>query len=161
MKERAERAALSDALAMLARRDYSIARLGERLIRKGHAAESVEHALRRCAELSYLDDHAYGVTRAAGVLRRRPCGRPALLHDLRRQGVPPTITERVADEAYAERGGEAEVLAEAVRRWVECHGPPSDWPAIRRCADHLGRRGFPGTGVQAALSPWLDDLGSC
>ena len=68
------------------------------------------------------------------------------------------MISRVADQAYEEAGGEYEVLADAVDRWVERNGEPLDWKGIRRCANHLERRGFAGGDVHATLSRWLDDL---
>lgn len=151
--------ALADALALLARRDYTRARLEAKLRDKGHDEAAVEAACSRCVEYGYLDDQAYGLSRALRRLERRPMGRRALLQDLRRQGLGSTMSEQVADEAYAEVGGEEAVLEEALRQWIDRHGEPEDWRSARRCADHLGRRGFPAGAVHAALSPWLDAIG--
>lgn len=151
--------ALADALALLARRDYTRVKLADKLRDKGHAEAAVEAACRRCAEYGYLDDHAYGLSRAQRRLERRPMGRRALVQDLRRQGLDSTMSEQVADEVYAEEDGEEAVLDEALRQWIDRHGEPEDWRSARRCADHLARRGFPAGAVHAALSPWLDAIG--
>lgn len=150
---------MSDALALLAGRDFSRADLARRLRGRGHSEEAVEAALERCRELGYLDDRTFARSRAAALLRRRPCGRRALLADLRRQGVPRTMGEQVVDEAIEEAGGERVLAAEAVGRWIDRHGAPADWAAAGRCADHLSRRGFSGAAVQDAMSSWLDELG--
>ncbi len=154
-----DRAVLSVALQLLARRDFSTALLQRRLVRKGHSAQHAAAACERCVELGYLDDRTYGVGRAADMLQRKPSGRRALLHDLRREGLPRTMTEQIAAEVYGEAGGEQVVLGEALRRWIARRGDPTDWPALKRCADHLGRRGFAASAIQAALSPWLDEVG--
>ena len=150
--------ALTDALSLLARRDFSTSLLRQRLLRKGHSAAAAASACERCIDLGYVNDHDYGLVRAEDLLRRKPSGRRALLHDLRHQGLAPTMTERVAEEAYARAGGEAEVLGTAVRRWIDRYGEPDEWRAVKRCSDHLARRGFAAAAVQAALSPWLDEL---
>lgn len=149
---------LADALAHLTRRDYARAELEKRLLRKEHPAAAVERALDRCEELGYLDDRAFARSRAEAYLRRKPRGRIAVVRDLRRQGVASTMSEQVADEVLADLGGEKKILSEALQRWIERHGEPSEWRDARRCADHLTRRGFAATAVQDALSPWLDEI---
>jgi len=158
--ERAPRAALADALGLLGRRDFTEAALRERLLKRNHDETSVEHAVAKCVGYGYVDDHAWGSARAEELFRRRPLGRAALLHDLRRYGLTPTMAEQVAEEAYAGHGGERAVLADALQRWVAGKGPPTEWTSIRRCSGHLQRRGFGAGDIQAALSPWLDELGT-
>ncbi len=149
---------MADALRIIGFRDLSSSRLQERLLDRGHDPDEAAAAVARCVELDYVNDHRFGLDRAGALLRRRPCGRLALHRDLQRQGLPRTMIGGVADAAYEDAGGERGVLAEAVSRWVEQNGEPVDWPGIRRCSNHLGRRGFAGGDVQAALSRWLDDL---
>ncbi len=158
MTAAAPRAALADALALLGRRDFTEAALRERLLTRDHDEASVEHAVAKCVGYGYIDDHAWGLARATELFRRRPLGRAALLHDLRRYGLTPTMAEQVADEAYAGHGGERAVLADALQRWVAGKGTPADWRSIRSCSGHLQRRGFAAGDIQAALSPWLDEL---
>ncbi len=133
-----------------------MAQLRQRLARKEFDGAEIDDAVERCVGYGYLDDHAYGLARSRAVLLRKPCGRRALLDDLRRQGLTSTMGERVAGDIYDEVGGEESVLADALRRWIAKHGEPSDWPAVRRCSQHLIRRGFVSSAVQLAMSPWLD-----
>jgi regulatory protein len=154
----APRKALADALTLLGRRDFTEAALRARLLKRGHDEPQVDEAVRRCIEYGYVDDRAWGMRRASELFRRRPMGRSGLLHDLRRQGIPSTMAEQVADDAYAECGGERAVLADALQRWIDRSGPPAEWRDVRRCSDHLQRRGFATGDVHAVLSPWLDDL---
>ena len=158
MSRQRKRTAFADALRIIGFRDLSVRHLEERLRARTHSSDEAVAAVARCIELDYVNDYRFGVDRAGSILRRRPCGRLALHRDLQRQGLPETMISRVVDEAYEEAGGEGGILAEAVRRWVEQKGEPVDWPGIRRCSNHLGRRGFSAGDVQAALSCWLDDL---
>jgi SOS response regulatory protein OraA/RecX len=158
LTENSADAAWQTALKLLARRDFTVEGLVARLQRRGHSESASRAATERCAGYGYVDDHAFGMTRAQNRLQRQPGGRRALVQDLRRQGLTPTMAQQVADEAYAEAGGEPEVLDRALRRWVERHGEPEDWRAAKRCADHLARRGFAAADVRSALSPWLDEL---
>jgi regulatory protein len=158
MSRGAPATALADALTLLGRRDFTAAKLHQRLLDRGHEPAAVDEALQRCGEYGYIDDHAYGVARATEIFRRKPSGRTALVHDLRRQGLTRTMAEQVADESYTSAGGERAVLADALQRWIDRHGPPEDWRDVRRCSDHLQRRGFAAGEVHAVLAPWLDDL---
>ena len=160
MTDGAPRSALTEALALLGRRDFTAVALRARLVKRGHEENDADAAVVRCIEYGYVDDHAWGLARAAELFRRRPLGRAGLLHDLRRNGLARTMTEQVADEAYTEHGGERAVLADALQRWVDRKGPPDDWRSVRSCSNHLERRGFAAGDVQAALSPWLDELGT-
>ena len=153
-------AALQAAFKLLSRRDFSVAGLVDKLGSKGHDGASARAAVERCVELGYVDDHAFGRARSTTVLERRPSGRRGLLQDLRHHGLTSTMAEQVADEAYAGHGGERAVLADALERWVAGKGTPAEWRSIRSCSGHLQRRGFAAGDIQAALSPWLDELGT-
>lgn len=156
-REPAQRA-LQEALRLLAGRDYTRAALRRKLLARGCSREAADAAVDRCEQLGYVNDRAFGETRARSLLERRPSGRRALLVDLQRQGIAPTMSEQIADEALAEAGGDARVIAAALERWIARHGDPADWRAARRCADHLERRGFATAAVRAAMQPWLDEL---
>ena len=150
--------ATAAALAILARRDLSHAALAERLARKGFSAAAVSLACARCSEAGYLDDRRYGTARLRARLRRRPAGRLDATGDLRRQGLTTTMSESVVEAVYAEAGGEAAVLQEALRRWRARHGEPEDLAAAKKCFDHLMRRRFPRHLILQQLSPRLDEL---
>ncbi len=155
---REKQTATTEALAMLARRDYSRAGLRAKLLGKQYARDEVEDAVQQCVDWGYVDDRRYGRSRAEARLQRRPCGRADVLRDLRRQGLTATMSEAVADEVFEEAGGERAVLDDAFERWVARHGVPDDLKAAKRCFDHLMRRTFPRYLVLQKLSPWLDDL---
>lgn len=153
-----QRTAMTDALAMLARRDLSSAGLRKKLRSKGHPAGEVETAVERCLEWGYLDDHRFGRGRLQARLGRRPAGLRDSVRDLQRQGLTATMSATVAEEVYDEAGGEPAVLEDAFERWVSRHGEPDDIRAAKRCFDHLMRRSFPRHLVLQKLSPWLDDI---
>ena len=150
--------ATAKALAMLARRDYSQAKLEERLLGKEFEPEIVAQVLARCVDAGYVDDSRYGRTRLEARLQRRPSGHRDALDDLRRQGLTQTMSEGIVEEVFAEAGGEGAVLDDAMRRWQAKHGEPTTLAATKRCFDHLMRRRFPRYLVLQALSPWLDNL---
>jgi regulatory protein len=149
---------MTAALAMLARRDYSRAKLEERLLDKQFAPAAVSEVVERCVAAGYVDDQKYGKTRVEARLRRRPSGRHDALADLRRQGLAKTMSEGIVEEVFAAAGGEEAVLDDALRRWQAKNGEPTELAAAKRCFDHLMRRRFPRYLVLQALSPWLDNL---
>ncbi len=143
---------------MLARRDYSQAKLRERLLAKDFESSVVSQVLARCIDAGYVDDNRYGRTRLEARLRRRPSGQRDALNDLRRQGLSKTMSEGIVEEVFTEAGGEEAVLDDAMRRWQAKNGEPTALAATKRCFDHLMRRRFPRYLVLQALSPWLDNL---
>ncbi len=128
------------------------------MARKGFSERQAAEAAARCRDYGYVDDHDYGLNRARELLRRKPSGPRGLLHDLRRQGLARTMSEQIATEVYAELGGEMAVVDDALRRWIGRHGEPETWPSVRRCSNHLARRGFSSAVIHSAMSPWLDEL---
>ncbi len=155
---REKRTATTEALAMLARRDFSRAGLRAKLSAKDYSADEVEGAVEQCVEWGYVDDRRYGRSRMEARLQRRPAGRTDSVRDLQRQGLTGTMSAIVADEVFEDAGGERAVLDEAFERWVGRHGEPDGLKAAKRCFDHLMRRSFPRYLVLQKLSPWLDDL---
>lgn len=150
--------AFAEALAIVARREYSEAELGDRLRRQGYDEAVAAAAVGRCVEAGYVDDLRYARLRAERRLERRPAGRRDLVRDLRRRGLDPTMSERVADEVLAAAGGETAVLQRALRSWCDRHGEPCEWRQARRCFDHLVRKGFRRALVRDALSDFIDDI---
>ncbi len=157
-RKKKKKTATADALAMLARRDYSHGGLRSKLLAKDHAPGEVDEALEKCVGWGYLDDQRFGRSRLESRLQRRPAGRSDALRDLQRQGLTATMSEAVADAVFEELGGERGVLDDAFNRWVARHGEPEDLAAAKRCFDHLMRRSFPRYLVLQKLSRWLDDL---
>ena len=153
------RLAVAAALELLGRRGYSVRALKARLRGKGFAASAIDLACARCAELGYLDDRCFGLSRAEVRLQRQPRGSRSIQADLRRQGVDSTMCEEIADQVLAQAGGERAVLNRALQTWLARYGEPTDWQEAKRCYDHLLRRGFRAAMARNALSEWLDALG--
>lgn len=117
-KQQSQRSALSQALALLARRAYSRAELTQRLQQKGYSDEDVAAALERVQEYGYVNDEevAEAVFREAA---RRHKGPVWVARKLAARGVPEELaaprvrrSESVARERAREllrkkRGGMA------------------------------------------------------
>ncbi|MBF0310693.1 MAG: regulatory protein RecX [Magnetococcales bacterium] len=129
------------AVAMLARRPFSIRELTRRLLAKGADEASVEQAIRRCRELGYLNDADYALNLAKRRLERR--GPMAIRAEMRQRG----IDEEEAREAL-HQAMEGIDLREEARRILEKRfgeTPPADARERRRRQAFLARRGFDGT----------------
>jgi SOS response regulatory protein OraA/RecX len=149
---------MTAALAMLARRDYSRAKLEQRLLTKEFTPAVASEVVARCIDAGYVDDRRYGRARVESRLGRRPGGQRDAIADLQRQGLAKTMSEGIVEEVFAAAGGEEAVLDDALGRWRAKHGEPTELAAAKRCFDHLMRRRFPRYLILQALSPWLDNL---
>lgn len=135
--------AWSAALRLLARRDYAIGELRQRLLAKGYPAEAIEAALARGVELGYLDDvrHIERLSRTL-LASGRAAGRRLAL-ELRRRGLPDDLVgEAVA--AARDDGSEDEALRDLIaRRFPSFAFAAADEREQRRVVAYLQRRGFP------------------
>lgn len=128
------------ALRMLGRRAFTKAELRRRLLRYGHPAEAVEQTVRWLAELGYLNDEQYALSRWE-TLRQRHLGAAGIFQILRREGVSAELARQIC----AAQGDEAQEYAlahelAARRNALLRHVP---WPQRRqRLYAFLARRGF-------------------
>lgn len=146
-------------LAMLARRDYSTARVRERLRETMADEEAVEAAIERLTQEAALDDHrlAAGYARTAAQVKGR--GRLRILRELAQMGIPDAIARDAVEQAVPAHEQE-QALRRAIARHVK--GPLRDDRSVRRAYAALIRLGFPPADVRAALlgrdaRPWPDD----
>ncbi len=143
-------------MRLLARRPHSRTELRLKLQRRGHEGEEVDGALRRLAELGYVDDAAF----ARGLVRRRSAGRGplALAAELSARGI-----DR-AGIAQALEGVDPEAqLAAAIRlaeRLYAAKAPPGYKEMLDRVGSKLLRRGFSAGVVRAACRAVLAKAGS-
>jgi regulatory protein len=145
------RAAYSDGLAMLARRELSEAQLRERLARRDHAAEAVEAALVRLRETGAVDDRrvALGAARTEAQVKSR--GRARVLRRLQSLGIPADVAAAAVDEVFRSLD-EAALLDRALARRLR--GPSAqirDAAHFRRLHQQLIRQGFSPSAITAAL----------
>ena len=146
----AGRAALQQALRLLAVRGYATAELRRRLLRQ-HEADAVEAALGALEGTAFLDDGAWSVAYVAGM-RGRERSSALLRRDLAARGV----TGEVATNALATHDDEAAALAVARRRAGSLRSLEAEVRA-RRLRDYLLRRGFSGGLAQRAASMALEE----
>lgn len=131
---------------MLARRAHSRLELRQKLHRSGYDPEDVEAALRRLAELGYVDDAAF----ARGLVRRRSAvrGPLALAGELSARGI-----DR-AGIAAALEGVDTEAQLAAATQLAERLYADRPLPGYKEVLERVGtklmRRGFSAGVVRSA-----------
>ncbi|MBW3593007.1 MAG: RecX family transcriptional regulator [Actinobacteria bacterium] len=128
--------ALFAAGRVLARRDVSTRRLGERLARARVPRSTADGTIEQLAELGVLDDRRLAARRASS-LAARGWGDHAILVHLERDG----IAEEFAGDAIAALPPEAERASALAAREQ----------STRRAAAFLARRGFSEDSIEGAL----------
>lgn len=134
--------AFSQALALLARHDYSTAGMLSRLERKGIPEDVREAVVERLTELGYLDDARVARQWAGAIVRSGRGFGPRLRYELGRRGISEEITAEVTTEIVAEHDA-AELVSAIVRRRFPDFDPKGTPPKERgRIVAYLARRGF-------------------
>jgi SOS response regulatory protein OraA/RecX len=134
-------------LLLLARREWSVARLRARLLEDGHDPGAVEPAIERLVAAGALDDRRLALTHARTASRVKSRGRYRILRELAALGVAEDVARRALDEALPADEGAAQ-LDRALDRRLR---GPMDERAVRRLYASLVRLGHPPGEVAAAL----------
>ena len=127
--------------ALLARRDYTCARLREKLLSGGYEEEIADWALEKLKEAHYLDDERYARNFIQAHWEDR--SKLRIRTDLEERGVPSDILSEVLREESEERGEEAEIRQ--IRKMMEKRRfDPEN-------AEYLYRKGYTSSSVRAAM----------
>jgi len=102
--------ALAAATRALARRDYSVRGLRERLGRAGVEENELDEVLEELRRVGLLDDERFAGRRAR-ALADRGKGDRAIRFDLRRQGIDADLVETAVAELEPERERAARIVA--------------------------------------------------
>lgn len=152
------------ALGLLASRARTRQELRQRLRRKGFAAARIDPCLDRLAERGLLDDAAVAAAFVRDRLHHRPRGKSRLTSELRAKGVQADVALGAIDQVFEDADVSDERLAkESAEGWLRRqsqetvsalgstrHALERD-KAKRRLFGYLGRRGFGGDALRAAL----------
>ncbi len=141
--------ARENALNYLAYRPRSEAELRRHLAEKGYDPEAIEEVLTRLAEVGLVDDVAFGQYWVENRSQFKPLGRRALIQELRRKGITPSVMENVLAEHDEEESAYA-VAREQARKLA--HLPPDQFR--RRLSERLARRGFSYDLIQEILAAY-------
>jgi regulatory protein len=143
-------AAYRTVLRALHRRAHARADLARRMVRRGHASDAVEAALRRAEQHGFVDDEAFA---AHYVQTRSERGRgpSRLTRDLLALGVPRGVIDRaVANRWPPDADRAAMPVALAARRAAQMGDLPRPVKR-RRLLAFLARRGFSGSEAVEAV----------
>ena len=140
------------ALRLLTGRDYSRAKLRQRLLDKGFDPDRIDKTLQRCLEFGYLDDARYALNRATSLMIQGRAVGPRILADLRQHGIAEELAVQALDQARA-ACDEGEMLCLLLERRF----PAFDYSSApakerRRVVHFLQRRGFSLGRIMAQLT---------
>lgn len=139
------------ALRLLTGRDYSVARMRQKLVMRGIAEQDVETALRRLQREGWLDDRRYAARFAESALSSGRYYGARLRMEMRRRGFATDVVNETLAPLLAESDEISEVRSAAERRYPGfCYSAASDRDK-RRVVGFLQRRGFGFSAIMRAL----------
>ena len=150
-------AAQTAAVALLARRDFSISELTRKLIEKGFTRDAVDAAVARLAAANALNDQRYG-TNVVAYRARRGQGPARIRNELRKAGVAAELVEEAIKPE--EDAPDFVKLARQARERKFGAEIPKDWKQRSKQARFLQYRGFSTDHIRAVLAGVPDDDGS-
>ena len=136
-----------DGLSLLARREWSAARLRERLLEGTPDPAAVDAAIERLVASGALDDRRTALAHARTASRVKGRGRHRILRELAALGIDDEVARRAVDEAVPADEHAAQLERALDRR---LRGSIDD-RAVRRVYASLVRLGYPPGEVAAAL----------
>jgi SOS response regulatory protein OraA/RecX len=151
--EEAKKAAHATALRLLAGREMSTARVGERLRSRGFPDDLIEETVERLARAGILDDFraARAAARTMATVRQR--GRHRVVRELEQLGFTKEMALDATQSAFAD-ADERAVLDKVVASKLRGRRSIPDPAAYRRLFAALLRRGFPADLIRIALKPF-------
>ncbi|MGE5327601.1 MAG: regulatory protein RecX, partial [Deltaproteobacteria bacterium] len=138
------------ALAMLARRPYSVAELRRALQRKCPAHVGIEDAIARLRSLGYLDDRKFAEQMASSLARNRAFGRHRIRRELKAKLVDYRHIAPAIERAF-EESDERELLNRAIDRKVRTMKLPITQRKLQSLCQSLLRRGFSSGDIMKAV----------
>jgi len=130
------------ALALLARRSYSVAELRRALKKKfPDAADEISNAVARLRQLGYLDDKKLAENYALSIARNRSFGRYRVRRELRGKLLKDSDVDAAVEKTFASVD-ERELLARAVEKKIRTIRKPVTRARLASLCQSLVRRGF-------------------
>ena len=139
------------ALRLLTARDYTVARLREKLCGRGFDDADVEAALGRMVSEGWLDDRRFAERFAESALASGRYYGPRLRQEMRRRGLQPELVSEVLGRVLGEGDEAGEVRAVVERRFSGFSFSTASDREKRRAIGFLQRRGFSLSAILRAL----------
>jgi len=139
------------ALRLLTGRDYTVARLWEKLHGRGFDDTDVEAALGRMESEGWVDDRRFAERFAESALASGRYYGPRLRQEMRRRGLQPELVSEVLGRVLMESDEAGEVRAIVDRRFSGFSFSTASDREKRRTVGFLQRRGFSLSAILSAL----------
>ncbi|BCS55547.1 regulatory protein RecX [Geobacter sp. SVR] len=130
------------ALRLLAARDYTRAKLYEKLLVRGFPEEDAEAALHRLENEKLISDHRFAERFAESAVSAGRFFGPRLRLEMRRCGVPADMIDEVSARIAGEHDESDEVRCTLEKRFPSFSNASADDREKRRVVGFLQRRGF-------------------
>jgi regulatory protein len=143
------------ALAMLARRPYSVAELRRALQRKFPSHPGTAEAIARLRSLGYLDDRKFAEQVASSLARNRAFGRHRIRRELKSRLVDYRHIEPALDRAF-EESDERQLLERTIDRKLRALKLPLTPRKFQSLCQSLLRRGFASSDIMKAVHSRLE-----
>lgn len=157
MREEKKKECLKKCGVLLSQRDYTSARLRDKLLGSGFEEEIADEVIESLKEAHYIDDARYA--RNFLEAHRGDRSRLRIRKDLEDRGVPSDIISEAVREEFEESGDAAEIRQ--IRKLMEKRkfDPESaDWNEKQKVQAYLYRKGYAASAVRAAMDAGPDDL---
>ncbi|MEZ6243019.1 MAG: regulatory protein RecX [Phycisphaerales bacterium] len=145
-----------EAVKLLERRALSRRELRDKLLKRGHDADTAQRVIGALASAGLVDDRALSESIVRVELSRLPAGAAMLEAKLARRGIEREIGESVVREALRGRLGADDAEAVASKRMRALPRTLPEEVIRRRLLGALSRRGFSHEDALAALDRVLD-----
>jgi regulatory protein len=139
------------ALRLLTGRDYSVARIRQKLAARDAAGDDVETVLERLQREGWLDDKRYAERFAGAALASGRCYGARLRVEMRRKGFTAEVVAETLAPLLAESDEISEVRSAAERRYPGFSYSAASDRDKRRVVGFLQRRGFGLSAIMRAL----------
>ncbi|KAA0891617.1 regulatory protein RecX [Oryzomonas rubra] len=134
--------AFQDALKLLAPRDYTSAKMREKLARRGFDEAAIEEAVARLEGQGWLSDRRFAERFAEMAVNGGRFFGPRLRLEMRRHGVPAELVEETLGRLRQERDEQDDLRSVMERRYPGFSFAAADDREKRRVIAFLQRRGF-------------------
>jgi regulatory protein len=138
-------------LRLLTARDYTVARLREKLLGREYCEEDIEAALGRLVAEGWVDDRRFAERFAESALASGRYYGHRLRQEMRRRGLQPDLVSEVLEVLFAERDETGEARAVVEHRFSGFSFATASDKEKRRAIGFLQRRGFSFSAIMCAL----------
>lgn len=143
--------AFQDALKLLAARDYTTAKMREKLARRGLDEVAVEEAVIRLENQGWLNDRRFAERFAETAVSGGRFFGPRLRLEMRRRGVPAQFVDDVLRHVCQEHDEQSDLRMVMERRFPDFSFSAASDREKRRVITFLQRRGFGLSAIMKAL----------